>query len=228
MTKSKKDFSFANYAPEFDSHIRNSIPGYMELVRDCVNLSPRYVQPGTTVLDLGCSTAHLLAAVRRINRVGRPDVDYVGIDCEPGFRPYWDGLRAKNLRCEVADARTRPFSNVCLSYSLFTMQFIRPADKKALLKRIHDGIVEGGALIIAEKTLAETGRLQDALNSAYYDFKLRNGFSPEEILDKERSLRSLMTPWTEAELRTALSQVGFREINLFWSRLFFVGLVALK
>jgi tRNA (cmo5U34)-methyltransferase len=228
MTKSKKVFSFANYAREFDSHIRKSIPGYVELIRDCVNLSPRYVQPGTTVLDLGCSTGHLLAAVRRINRVGRSDVDYVGIDCEPGFKPYWDRLRAENLRCEVADARTRPFSNVSLSCSLFTMQFVRPADKKALLKRIHDGIVEGGALIIAEKTLAETPRLQDVLNSAYYDFKRRQGFSPQQILDKERSLRRLMTPWTEAELRIALSQVGFREINLFWSRLFFVGLLALK
>jgi tRNA (cmo5U34)-methyltransferase len=228
MTKPKKDFSFADYAWEFDSHIRASIPGYMELVRDCVNLSPRYVQPGTTVMDLGCSTGHLLAAVRRINRVGRPGIDYVGIDCEPGFMPYWDSRRAKNLRCEVADARTYPFSNVSLSCSLFMMQFIRPAEKLALLKRIHDGIVEGGALIIAEKTLAETARLKDALTSSYYDFKLRKGFSPEQILDKERSLRRLMTPWTEAELRMALSQVGFREINLFWSRLFFVGLLALK
>ena len=108
------------------------------------------------------------------------------------------------------------------------MQFIRPADKLALLKRIHDGLVEGGALIIAEKTLAETPRLQDALNSSYYDFKRRQGFSPEQILDKERRLRRLMTPWTEAELRKALNQVGFREISLFWSRLFFVGLLALK
>jgi tRNA (cmo5U34)-methyltransferase len=203
MTKPKKEFSFADYAPKFDSHIRASIPGYMELVRDCVNLSPRYVQPGTTVMDLGCSTGHLLAAVRRINQAARPDVDYVGIDCEPGFMPYWDGRRAKNLRCEVADARTYRLSNVSLSYSQFTMQFIRPVDKMALLKRIHDGIVEGGALIIAEKTLAETPRLQDALNSSYYDFKRRQGFSPEQILDKERSLRRLMTPWTEAELRMA-------------------------
>ena len=95
----------------------------MELVRDCVNLSPRYVQPGTTVLDLGCSTGHLLASVRRINRVGRPDVEYVGIDREPGFMPYWDGRRTKNLQCRLADARTYPLSNVSLSYSLFTMQF---------------------------------------------------------------------------------------------------------
>jgi tRNA (cmo5U34)-methyltransferase len=228
MTKPKRDFSFANYAPKFDSHIRASIPGYMELVGDCVNLSPRYVQPGTTVMDLGCSTGHLLAAVRKINQPDRPDVDYVGIDCEPGFMPYWDCRRAKNLRCEVADARTYPLINVSLSYSQFTMQFIRPADKLALLKRVHDGLVEGGALIIAEKTLAETARLQDALNSSYYDFKRQQGFSPEQILDKERSLRRLMTPWTEAELRTALSRVGFREITLFWSRLFFVGLLALK
>lgn len=228
MTKPKRDFSFGDHAPNFDFHIRSSIPGYKELVRTCIQLSPRFVQAGTTVIDIGCSTGHLLAAVRKINRVARPDVDYLGIDCEPGFSPYWDRRRAKNLRGEVGDARSYPFRNVSLAYSLFTVQFIRPADKLQLLSRIHEGLVDGGALIIAEKTLAETARLQDAVTFPYYDYKRERGFSPEQILDKERSLRGQMTLWTETELRSALCQAGFREINLFWSRLMFVGLLALK
>jgi tRNA (cmo5U34)-methyltransferase len=228
MTKPKKDFSFGDHAIKFDTHIRSSIPGYTELVRDCVSLSPRYVQPSTTVIDVGCSTGHLLASIRRVNQAARPAVDYVGIDCEPKFSPHWDRRRAKNLRCEVGDARTYPFRNVSLACCLFTVQFIRPADKLPLLSRIYDGLVEGGALIIAEKTLAETARLQDALTFPYYDYKRQRGFSPEHILDKERSLRGQMTLWTETELRMALSQVGFREISLFWSRLMFVGLLALK
>jgi tRNA (cmo5U34)-methyltransferase len=228
MTKLKMDFSFADHANGFDRHIMTSIPSYKELVRDCVNLSPRYIQPGTMVTDLGCSSGRLLASIRRFNQVARQDVEYVGIDCEPSFGPNWNRRQASNLRCEVADVRTYPFKNVSLACSLFTIQFIRPADKLRLLSLIYDGLVDGGALIIAEKTLADTPRLQDALTFPYYDFKRQQGFSPEHILDKERSLRGHMTLWTQTELKTALTQVGFREINLFWSRMMFVRLLALK
>jgi hypothetical protein len=39
MTKPNEDFSFADHAPRFDKHIRTSIPGYRQLVRDCIKLS---------------------------------------------------------------------------------------------------------------------------------------------------------------------------------------------
>jgi tRNA (cmo5U34)-methyltransferase len=230
MTKHNGGFSFGNHAPKFDSHIRSSIPGYKDgLLRTCVRLSRRFVQPDTTVMDVGCSTGHLLAAIRRANLTCRAGVDYVGIDCEPNFGEHWKRRKARNIDFETCDARTyEGFKNVSLTFSLFTVQFIRPMDKLPLLSRIYAGLVEGGALIIAEKTLAETARLQDALAFPYYDYKLERGFSPTQILDKERSLRGQMTLWTEAELRAALSQAGFREINPIWRSLMFVGLLALK
>jgi tRNA (cmo5U34)-methyltransferase len=230
MTKPKKDFSFGDHAPKFDEHIRSSIPGYRHgLLPASVSLSRRFVQPGTRVVDIGCSTGHLLASIRRANQAARPDIQYVGIDIEPGFRVHWHGLRARNLHFEVRDARIyQGFLDLSLALSLFTIQFIRPVDKIPMLKRIYDGLVEGGALVIAEKTLAETARLQDALTFPYYDYKLQKGFSPEHILDKERSLRGQMTLWTETELRAALSQVGFREIEPIWRSFMFVGILALK
>ena len=112
--------------------------------------------------------------------------------------------------------------------SHFTIQFIRPQDKLPLLQRIYDGMVEGGAMIIAEKTLAVSARLQDALAFPYYDYKLEQGFSEKDLLDKERSLRGKMTLWTEAELKSALRKVGFREIEPIWRNFAFVGLLALK
>jgi tRNA (cmo5U34)-methyltransferase len=228
VTKPKKNFSFADHAPKFDSHIRSSIPEYAALIRDCVGLSVRYVQSDTTVLDIGCSSGHLIASIRKANELAHADVDYVGIDCEPNFIPQWDRRRARKLRYEVGDVRFYPIENVSIACSLFTVQFLRPADKLPLLRRICDGLVEGGALMIAEKTLAETARLQDAMTFPYYDYKRGRGFSPESILDKERSLRGQMTLWTESELRAVLHQAGFREINPIWRSSLFVGFLALK
>jgi tRNA (cmo5U34)-methyltransferase len=223
------DFSFRDHAKDFDSHIGRSIPGYDELGRTCVRLSRRFVQTGTTVVDVGCSTGRLLASIQDHNQGARPDVNYVGLDRVQDFCVHWSRLEKANINFEVCDARSYlGFKNLSLAYSLFTIQFIRPPDKIPLLRRIYDGLVEGGALIIAEKSLAESARLQDALVGPYYDYKLEQGFSEKELLDKERSLRGQMTLWTEAELKRKLRQIGFREIELIWRNLAFVGLLALK
>jgi tRNA (cmo5U34)-methyltransferase len=224
------DFSFADHAGDFDSHIRSSIPGYQDgLLPVCIALSRRFVQVGTIVIDVGCSTGHLLASIRNANQSARPDASYVGIDCETNFRAHWSKLTAENISFETCDARCYAgFDNLSLAYSLFTIQFIRSVDKLPLLRRIYEGLVPGGALIIAEKTVAETGRVQDALAFPYYDYKLEHGFSEKDILDKERELRGQMTLWTEAELKQALRQVGFREIEPIWRNYMFVSLLALK
>jgi tRNA (cmo5U34)-methyltransferase len=223
------DFSFKDHAKDFDSHIGRSIPGYDELIRTCVRLSRRFVQPGTRVVDIGCSTGHLLASIRDSNQSARPDVEYVGIDCVSDFGVHWARLKSENVHFETCDARSyEGFNDVSLANAIFTIQFVRPADKMRLLQRIYNGLVEGGALIVAEKTLADTSRMQDALTFPYYDSKIEQGFSEKELLDKERALRGLMTLWTETELREALRRVGFREIEPIWRSFVFVGLMALK
>jgi tRNA (cmo5U34)-methyltransferase len=225
-----KDFSFAHHAAKFRNHIGSSIPGYKTgLIPACISLSRRFVQRGTTVLDIGCSTGHTLASIRRANQAARPDVNYVGIDIEPNFREQWDRLEAFNLRYEEADARIyRRYDNLSVIMSAFTVQFIPEKDKTALLRRAYNGLVAGGALIIAEKTLAETSRVQDAMTFPYYDHKLKNGFTEKDILDKERQLRGQMMLWTERELRRALHRAGFEDIQPIWRSHMFVGYLALK
>jgi tRNA (cmo5U34)-methyltransferase len=228
MTRAKEDFSFGRMATTFRPHIEASIPGYKRLILDSLRQSVRFVQPNTKVYDVGCATGHLLARVRRVNNKARPNVRYIGIDIEPEFCTYWHKHGGDNLSFELRDARAYFYNNASVIFSLFTIQFIRQADKAALLKRLYDGLVDGGALIIAEKTLAETPRLQETLNTHYLDYKRGAGFSAEHILDKDRALHGQMTTMTEAELRDALRAAGFRELTPFWRGLLFVGYLALK
>ena len=229
MTSSRRrsDFSFGDHADDFDAHIRASIPGFQQLVDYTVDRSVTYVQRGTTVVDVGCSTGRTLAAIRRVNQAARPDVDYLGIDLEPRFRPCWEKHSSMNFRCEVGDALTHPFDNVSLACCIMTLLFVRPAHKLSLLKRIRNSMVEGGALFIAEKMLAETSRQESDAEAAYMDFKRRQGFRAEEILEKQSSLRGQMTRMTERELRSALESVGFRDVEPYWRGHMFVALVAL-
>jgi len=224
----KKDFSFAEHAPDFDAHIDMSIPGYPRLGRRTVRLSRHFVQNGTNVVDVGCSTGVLLRAIRDYNQSDRPDVSYVGIDSEPNFREHWGDRRASNVSFKVADARScAGFENLSLVCSHFTLPFIPVPDKLRLLIRIHDGLNPGGGLIVAEKVYAETALFQHMLTFDYLDDK-RRCFSAEEILDKERGLRGRMTCWNESELFEALRQAGFKKFHRFWGDFPFLGVVAVK
>jgi tRNA (cmo5U34)-methyltransferase len=210
------DFSFAQHARDFDRHIGDSIDGLPILHARCASRSRHYVQNGTTVVDIGCSTGNVLRAIRDENQAARPAASYVGIDIESSFGEQWRGRAADNVRFEVRDARSFEFENASLVISLFTLQFIPLRDRVPLLRRIHDGLIEGGSLIIAEKVLANDARFQDIGTFIYYDHKGRSGFSPEEILDKERSLRGQMVAVDEATVVGMLWDAGFEAIQRFW------------
>lgn len=222
-------FSFASYAHDFDAHIGASIPSYSHLIEKCVGLSRRFIQDDTKVIDIGCSTGFLLSSIMNECKPDRQRVAYLGLDIEPSFSDAWRQLETPELRFQTCDARTfRDYHNVSLVCSMFTLQFIPPSDKRNLLRCIYDGLVVGGSLLISEKILASTARLQDALTFPYYDYKIGRRFKPKEILDKERTLRGQMTLWTRSELEMALREVGFRDLEIIWDSFPFTAVLALK
>jgi tRNA (cmo5U34)-methyltransferase len=220
-----EEFSFAAHARDFDRHIRDSIPGRTDLDDMCVRLSQRFVQNDTTVVDIGCSTGALLRSIRDASQDRRRSVSYLGIDVESGFSEHWRARRARNVRFRICDARSFDgYENLSLACSLFTLQFIPERDRLSLLRRVCDGLIEGGALILAEKVYANDAKFQEMLRSIYYDFKRQN-FSAEEILDKERSLRGQMNPWSEEQWLNAVHEAGFKVHRLWHNHLFVAWVV---
>lgn len=222
------DFSFRDHAARFDQHIGLSIPDYHGLRALSVRVSPRFIGARSNVHDIGCSTgSHLRSVYDNFNN-RRPGVTFHGVDIEPQFADHWETLRTSDLIFSVADARQLAIEHASLVISMFTVQFLPSEDKVPLLKRINSGMIDGGCLLIAEKVLAETGRMQDALSFPYYDFKRANGFSAEEILDKERSLRGQMTLWSRKEIESTLRQSGFEDVQCVWGHFPFFCWLAFK
>jgi len=221
-------FDFSQYAPHFGEHIEKSIPGYRRLQDKCVSLSQRFIQDDTTVVDVGCSVGDLIARVRNHNQLCRNGVEYIGIDVERKYAEHWEKFRADDLRFRASDLRTfEGFERMSLVFSLFTLQFVPEKDKLGVLRQLRDGMVAGGALLLAEKVLASSARLQDALTFPFYDYK-RRSFEDKEILDKERSLRGQMTGWSQKKLVKVLKRdLGFREVETIWNDFPFTAVLAL-
>ena len=226
----KLPFSFANYAEDFDRHIERSIRGYAALMEDCTELSTYFVEDGTTVCDVGCSTGRLLGAIRARNRDRAPGARYLGLDIEAGFQEHWKLHAGEDIRFLVQDVLSYgAFETMSLVTSIFTLQFLPARHRREICRRIFDGLVPGGALIIAEKTFAKMPKIQDMLTSLYLHYKRRH-FSDEEIMDKEKSLRDMMKPGREADLIGLLTGVGFKAENIesFWRSYLFAAYVCVK
>jgi tRNA (cmo5U34)-methyltransferase len=222
------EFSFAAFAENFDTHIRQSIRGYDDLISDCLSLSTYFVEDGTTALDIGCSAGTLLKRVRDVNRARAPHASYLGVEIEERFSDHWQ--HKANISYILSDIRTFEFPTNCsFVTSIFSLQFISERERQTILARVHDCLVSGGGFVLAEKTLSPCAKLQDMITSLHYDFK-REHFTETEILEKERSLRSLMKPWTERRIKGSLREAGFQasRIQCFWKNHNFVGLIALR
>lgn len=228
--REKIPFSFANFADDFDDHIDQSIRGYANLIEDCTELSQYFVEDGTTVCDIGCSTGRLLGHMRERNRDRAPLAHYVGFDIEPAFKPHWQRHAGDNIRFMVQSALEYDgFRDLSLVTSIFTLQFLPERHRRELCRKIFEGLVPGGGFVVAEKTFARSPKIQDMLTSLYLNYK-RKHFPDDEILDKEKSLRDKMKPGREADLVDMLTQVGFRAENIesFWKNHLFMALICVK
>ena len=226
----KLQFSFANYAEEFDRHIEQSIRGYGNLIADCVELSQYFIENNTLACDIGCSTGRTLAAIRARNQDRAPAATYIGLDIEPSFQRHWDQLAAANIRFLLRDVVTfEDFRDLSLATAIFTLQFLPHRRRLEVSRKIYEGLVPGGALVVAEKFYAKTPKIQDMLTSLYLNYK-RQYFSDEEILDKEKSLRNIMKPGREDDLIQLLTGAGFKAENIecFWRSHLFAAFVCIK
>lgn len=211
-------FKFRDVAAGFDHHIARSIPGYGELIETILQMSRAFIQDHGRVYDLGCSTGALLKAIEARHET----VELIGYDIEPAFAKHWH-----RHYFQVADIRQQRIEFACLALSLFTLQFLPPADRQDILTRVYDGLLPGGALIIAEKTHFATGQVQELASTTYHQAKRRH-FTDEEIMDKSAALVPVMRPSTGAEILAQLNAAGFEVVEPIWQRLHFRAWLAIK
>ena len=211
-------FSF-DTIKDFDDHISKSIPGYEDMFRAVVSMAKYFVRDGTNVYDLGCSTGRLLGALSGTS------AKLIGIDKSKNLLPTCKQSIATFLEADLNEPFV--FVNSSLVVSLFTLQFLEKRVRADVVRRAWEGLNKGGALILAEKVYSRSPMTQDIFTFLYYDFK-GESFSSDEILAKERDLRSLLLPLTERENVELLEAAGFRCWDVFWRRFNFEALVAVK
>lgn len=211
-------FSFSTIE-NFDDHIDKSIFGYSSLNESIVKMSDYFVEGDTNVYDIGCSTGLLISKLQERHQ----GASFFGIEKEKKIIENRDEVSILNVDINEISL----FTNSSFITSVFTLQFISKKDRLSVIKKVYDGLNSGGAFILAEKVISDSSKIQDVFTFQYYDFKSKS-FSSDEILKKEKDLRSIMKPTTFDDNKNMLNEAGFKTIDVFWRSFNFLAIIAIK
>ena len=229
------DFAFNEAVVRvFPDMIKRSVPGYPTIVENIGVLAAQFAQPDSLLYDLGCSLGAVTQALRRHVRADGCRV--VAVDNSPAMvercREYLhaqDSMFQELLPVEVEEGDIlaltfQPSSVVALN---FTLQFIAPDQRLALLGRIRQSLLPGGALILSEKLRFEDAGEQQLLTDLHIGFKRANGYSELEIAQKRSALDNVMKPDSLEQHRERLLKAGFSRVIPWFQCLNFASLIAL-
>ena len=226
------DFAFdETVAAVFPDMIRRSVPGYSDIITLTGLLAGEYAQPDTVCYDLGCSLGATTLAMRR--QIRRAGCRILAVDNAPAMiercRSHLAAVASDvpvELRC--ADLRSVAIENASVVVLNFTLQFIPPGERNALLQKIQAGLRPGGVLLIAEKVRFDDPTAQRFQEAMHLAFKRANGYSDLEISQKRNALDNVLLPDTPDQLEQRLRQAGFGAVHP-WSRCFnFCAFAAIK
>jgi tRNA (cmo5U34)-methyltransferase len=224
------DFVFDDaVAAVFPDMIKRSVPGYPAIINMIRLLAEQYAQPDSVLLDLGCSLGASTAALA-LGGAGR-GCRVVGIDNAAAMLSRAQAMLASqhpDIQWLCQDVREALIEDASIVVLNFTLQFLPPADRLALLKRIRAGLRPGGILIVSEKICSEDRLADELLTEMHHAFKRANGYSQLEISRKRTALENVLVPETLDAHRQRLRQAGFGRADLWFQCFNFVSLVARK
>ena len=227
------DFHFDERVTEvFADMIQRSVPGYGMIIANIGIMAGRYAQAKSHCYDLGCSLGAVTLAMRQ--RIVQPECDIIAVDNSQAMITRGRELLARDTTSTVlvtmlcADLQDIDIANASVVVLNFTLQFIPPTRRLALIKRIYAGLNPGGILILSEKiafTSPERGLFHETL---HHDFKRANGYSDLEISQKRTALEKVMIPETLASHQQRLHAAGFDFVDIWFQCFNFAALIAIK
>lgn len=167
-----------------------------------------------------------------LHNQGKDQTRFVGIDLEPAMidlaKQKTADLDLGLIDFVVDDVLQADISNADLVVAYYTVQFIRPSERQRLIDRIYSALNWGGAFLLFEKVRANDARFQDITTSLYNEYKIAQGYSPEEIFSKSRSLKGVLEPFSTQGNLDLMARAGFQDVLSIFKYLSFEGFLAIK
>lgn len=212
----------------FPDMIQRSVPGYPAIVSLLGLIASQYAQSGTTLYDLGCSLG--AATLSMSHALEGLDCHFVAVDNSPAMIDECRRHLSADPRIEIicGDIQDVEIQNATLVVLNFTLQFIAPEQRLALLKKIQEGLLPGGVLVLSEKLDFSDSHMAEEFVDLHHAFKRAQGYSDLEISQKRSALENVMIPDTLEEHFERLEDAGFLRAGVWYQCLNFASIMAWK
>ena len=215
----------------FDDMLKRSIPQYDVMRHTVFDIGRQFVQPKTTIVDLGCSRGESLQPF--MDLFGAHN-QYLGVEVS---QPMIEAAKARMkgyIDCGVAriqnlDLRYEyPMTPASLTLSILTLQFTPIEYRQQIINSVYQHLLPGGCFILVEKIMAATHPINQIMNSKYLNMKAEHGYTSEQIERKRLALEGVLVPVTYKWNEELLHMAGFKHVDCFWRWCNFAGYVAIK
>ncbi len=215
----------------FPDMIQRSVPGYQTILTGIGELTKAYAQDNSRLYDLGCSLGAASLTMRR--SLQAQNCEIIGIDnsaamikrAEEYLHAYHSDIEVQLKQGDICETEIKNASVVVIN---FTLQFIDPEQRDALIKTIYQGLKPGGVLIVSEKLHFENAKVQEAIEHMHLQFKRANGYSELEISQKRSSLENVLITDSEGEHLARFEQAGFKSASIWFQAYNFASFLAIK
>jgi tRNA (cmo5U34)-methyltransferase len=218
-------------ADVFDDMLDRSVPFYKQVIEMTGQILERFLIPGDTVYDLGCSTGTTLLHLIRI--LSSMDLRFVGVDnsdamLDKALRKAQMFSLADRILFNRQDITRVDISGAGAIILNYTLQFINPPVRQEFLGKIYHGLRRNGILILSEKVVCEDKDFNDQYLDSYYRYKKKRGYSELEIARKREALENVLIPLSNRKNRSMLEEAGFSRVTTFFQWFNFISFVAIK
>ena len=215
----------------FPDMIRRSVPGYGQILGMLGLIAARHLRHGAHVYDLGCSLG--AASLALAGQLPPDAFRLTAVDLSPAMvERARETLAAEcpehAIEVIEGDIRALDYCPSGLVILNFTLQFLPPEDREALLARLYAALEPGGVLVLSEKVVDPDERDNAWRVERYHDFKRANGYSELEISQKRTALENVLVPDTLEAHHARLARAGFPRSLTWFQYLNFASLIAFK
>lgn len=215
----------------FPDMISRSVPGYQTILTGIGELAKKYAQDNSQLYDLGCSLGAATLTMRRQTQANNCKI--IAIDnseamikrAEEYLHAYHSDIPVVLQHGDICETAIENASVVVIN---FTLQFIDPEERDALIQRIYQGLKPGGVVIVSEKLHFEDQAIQQAIEHMHLQFKRANGYSELEISQKRSSLENVLITDTEQQHLQRFASAGFKSASIWFQAYNFASFLAIK
>ncbi len=222
----------SNVAEHFDVHIEKSIPLYSErhnLILDILETLMEKKTKKWIITDIGCSTGILTEKISK--KFHDKNILFYNIDSEPSMieiakqRKYSSNHKIFWYNKSI-ESFPLPRSDIVICY--YVMHFIPKKKRQIIIHQTYTNLNKNGIFIFFEKIQYKDPITTKWHNQLLFRFKKRKGFTDEEIINKEKSLKGILIPNTTEENFSLLKKAGFKNYSIILRYLNFEGILAIK